>query len=233
MYRFLICFLLLMPATINAGTLKGVVIDSLSDKPIIGVSIYVVGTPQGAITDIEGKFEIKNIKKSVFDVRVTCSGYHTKNIEDMKLHADSTKHLAIELETKPRELSYIYNDRVGRSVIKPSHLHINIPRSYNELPIFAKLYKNENDSVLFVYEIKIDEIKDDVLKHKIGFFIYDYTYMIKIFKDSLDLVLTLDNIKLELNSNAVINLDEILKSDKLKDKYIRLDSSLIHYESLK
>ena len=42
-------------------TIKGTVIDKISEKPLVGASISLVGSKLGTITDGDGKFILKNI----------------------------------------------------------------------------------------------------------------------------------------------------------------------------
>ena len=55
----------LITASISAQayTLKGTVIDHSTQEPLIGATVQVAGTTIGAITDIDGHFEIQGIQK--------------------------------------------------------------------------------------------------------------------------------------------------------------------------
>lgn len=55
-------------------TLKGKVIDAADGYPIIGASVVVDGTKIGAITDVDGNFELK-IPKKKCDIVISCIGY--------------------------------------------------------------------------------------------------------------------------------------------------------------
>ena len=55
-------------------TLKGKVIDAADGYPIIGASVVVDGTKLGAITDVDGNFELK-IPKKKCDIVISCIGY--------------------------------------------------------------------------------------------------------------------------------------------------------------
>ncbi len=47
----------------EAITIKGVVKDSPSKEPLIGAAVQVKGTSIGVTTDLDGNFEIENLKK--------------------------------------------------------------------------------------------------------------------------------------------------------------------------
>ena len=55
-------------------TLKGKVIDAADGYPVIGASVVVDGTKLGAITDVDGNFELK-IPKKKCDIVISCIGY--------------------------------------------------------------------------------------------------------------------------------------------------------------
>ncbi len=61
--------LLLLPAigslrasTTQSNTVTGVVLSATDNEPLIGVSVLVKGTTNGAITDLDGKFAINNVQ---------------------------------------------------------------------------------------------------------------------------------------------------------------------------
>ena len=54
--------------------LKGKVIDAADGYPIIGASVVVDGTKIGAITDVDGNFELK-IPKKKCEIVISCVGY--------------------------------------------------------------------------------------------------------------------------------------------------------------
>ena len=78
MRRLLILILLILPLMVSAQTaevtLKGKVIDAADGYPIIGASVVVDGTKIGAITDVDGNFELK-IPKKKCDIVISCIGY--------------------------------------------------------------------------------------------------------------------------------------------------------------
>ena len=53
--------LLLLPLNsfaASTGQIKGKIVHGESGEPVIGASVLVVGTTQGAMTDLEGEFQI-------------------------------------------------------------------------------------------------------------------------------------------------------------------------------
>ena len=78
MRRLLSLIFLILPLMVSAQTaevtLKGKVIDAADGYPIIGASVVVDGTRIGAITDVDGNFELK-IPKKKCEIVISCIGY--------------------------------------------------------------------------------------------------------------------------------------------------------------
>ena len=77
------CLFLLLFLSISSyifaqdGTLNGTVTDAQSNEPLLGASVVVKGTNNGASTDFDGNFILEGVK--VGDVlQVTYIGYGTK-----------------------------------------------------------------------------------------------------------------------------------------------------------
>jgi iron complex outermembrane receptor protein len=63
-YKKLLFLMFLFPITLFAqSTLKGVVLDSKTNKPFQGVNVVIQGTGGGTSTDFDGNFQLKNLKK--------------------------------------------------------------------------------------------------------------------------------------------------------------------------
>ncbi len=74
-------FLLIgISAFAQTGSIKGIVKDSLSKEDIIGASVFLEGTTQGAATDIDGSFEIRNVKPGTYNLIINFISYSKKTI---------------------------------------------------------------------------------------------------------------------------------------------------------
>ncbi len=67
-------------ATAQSSKIAGLVISADDGQPIIGASILVVGTQVGGITDIDGKFALKNVPASAKKLRVSYIGMKTQEV---------------------------------------------------------------------------------------------------------------------------------------------------------
>lgn len=66
--------------TAQAFTVKGVVMDNVTKEPLIGATVQVAGTTVGAITDIDGRFEIKDIKSRACTLIVQYVSYQSQEV---------------------------------------------------------------------------------------------------------------------------------------------------------
>ena len=62
----------------SAGKIIGTVLSAESNEPLIGVSVVVIGTSQGTITDIDGKFTVQADKGQ--KLKVSYIGYETQEV---------------------------------------------------------------------------------------------------------------------------------------------------------
>ena len=73
------------------GKITGTVVDTFKE-PLIGVSVAVKGTTQGAVTDADGNFEIENLPENAVLV-ISYIGYVTQEIP-----LKNNKHVAVTLK---------------------------------------------------------------------------------------------------------------------------------------
>lgn len=81
----------------SSGIVEGRVIDKESREALIGVSVQIVGTTQGAATDAEGYFQITNVEAGTYDLRLTNIGYQPLAYKKVLVRPDLRTKLTIEL----------------------------------------------------------------------------------------------------------------------------------------
>ncbi|HET6340914.1 MAG TPA: carboxypeptidase-like regulatory domain-containing protein, partial [Gemmatimonadota bacterium] len=59
--------------------LQGRVLDVATGEPLIGAQVSVVGTDQGAVTDVDGRYRI-SLPPGSYDLRVVYLGYSDKTV---------------------------------------------------------------------------------------------------------------------------------------------------------
>ncbi len=66
----------------SKGTIRGVVIEDATGEPLIGVTVFVEGTSQGAITDFDGNFNI-SITPGNYNLKISFVSFETITITDV------------------------------------------------------------------------------------------------------------------------------------------------------
>ena len=106
MKKLLLSVLLLTVTFIcDAANLKGVVFDASTKEPLIGVTVYVKGTTNGDATDLDGRFEISNLKDGHYTIIVSYISYTTQEIQ-VQL-SDNTPELQIGMESDNQQLDEV------------------------------------------------------------------------------------------------------------------------------
>jgi hypothetical protein len=75
------CLLLMMSVMMSMSTfaqISGKVVDSKTGEPLVGATIQLRGTSQGAVADFDGNFELDN--KGDYILIVTYLGYVTLEV---------------------------------------------------------------------------------------------------------------------------------------------------------
>lgn len=80
-------------------TVRGTVMDKDTQQPIIGANVIIVGSDpfQGASTDINGQFIIKNVAVGRINLEVTAIGYETQMLSNIVV--ESAKETVLRIET--------------------------------------------------------------------------------------------------------------------------------------
>jgi outer membrane receptor protein involved in Fe transport len=99
---FLILFILVSASEIYSqeqfGSLKGTVTDS-AGIPLEGVTIKLVGTYLGAVSDYDGSYTIKDITPGSYTVQVSYEGFRTVEYTNTKVSSGQEKEFPIVLKS--------------------------------------------------------------------------------------------------------------------------------------
>ncbi|MCG8326805.1 MAG: carboxypeptidase-like regulatory domain-containing protein [Chitinophagales bacterium] len=84
----------------NAGIIKGRVTDNNTKEPLIGATVVLDGTTnsKGAITDLNGNFELPSIPYGTFSLKIKYIGYEDKEVNDVGVY--DSKGVFIEITVK-------------------------------------------------------------------------------------------------------------------------------------
>ncbi|MGB9665332.1 MAG: TonB-dependent receptor, partial [Ignavibacteria bacterium] len=104
-YLFFVFPYLLFAGT--TGKITGKVVDAKTGEPIPSVNIIIEGTNFGTATHIDGFYIINNVPPGVYTLVISAIGYEKKIIRNVKVSADFTTKLNIELSEEVVELQEI------------------------------------------------------------------------------------------------------------------------------
>lgn len=90
-----------------SGILTGTVLNALTQAPMPGVTVQVVGTKLGAISRAEGKFTVKNIPAGVYSIRASAIGFEPFIASDVVVSTGKPATLTIELQEAVKQLEGI------------------------------------------------------------------------------------------------------------------------------
>ena len=86
-------------AAAERGAIHGVVVDAESGEALIGVDVVLVGVGEKAMTDIEGGFELTDLRPAKYDLRATYMGYNTRFVGGVVVVAGETTEVRVTLES--------------------------------------------------------------------------------------------------------------------------------------
>lgn len=86
---------------------KGNIKDKKSKEPLIGATIQIVGSPTGAVTDLDGNFEMKDVKDGIYDIEIKYVGYKTAVRRKVKIENSKVVILNLEMDTDEQTLGEV------------------------------------------------------------------------------------------------------------------------------
>jgi len=93
---FLLAALTPLAASAQTGKLSGTVTDA-SGEPLIGATVFFIGTSLGTATDLNGQYAVINIPVGTHDVRFSSVGYQTKVVQEVLVTSNNTTTLNVSL----------------------------------------------------------------------------------------------------------------------------------------
>ena len=90
----------------HTGSLRGIIYDAASHKPLEGVSLFIKNKNQSCITDAFGKFFIKGIEPGASAVKISHLGYENRQ-ENIKIEEGVTTEVIYNLSAAPVQMSSV------------------------------------------------------------------------------------------------------------------------------
>src|SRR6478609_3771194 len=91
----------------QTGTIKGTVKDETTGEGIIGANVFIEGTTQGAVTDIEGNFTLPKVKVGKYNLLISFISYTSKTVADVDVYPDQSTVLNTTLKDASEELATV------------------------------------------------------------------------------------------------------------------------------
>lgn len=89
------------------GKLKGHVTDKSSNEPLLNATVFIIGTPYGAVSDLNGDYIILNIPAGTYQVRFSFLGYQTTTVTNVIVTPDLTTEINAELVAEGIEMGEV------------------------------------------------------------------------------------------------------------------------------
>ncbi|OKL40492.1 TonB-dependent receptor [Pontibacter flavimaris] len=104
---FLLAFILPAFAWAQTGIITGTIRDRNTQEPLIGVSVQLVGTQQGTVSNENGAFRLDNIPVGSYTVQSTYIGYQPLSKYNINVTAGNVQILNFELAPATSELQQV------------------------------------------------------------------------------------------------------------------------------
>ena len=104
-----LCTILLFGAMLNAqtGIIKGKVTDAINNEPIPFANVLVEGTEKGAITDIDGVYEVSGLQPGLYNVRVSYVGYNDQSAYEIQVTNAKPAEVNFKIEEVIKDLQEV------------------------------------------------------------------------------------------------------------------------------
>lgn len=96
------CFILVLffPVSVllagTTGKISGTVVDE-DGTPIVGAQVFIEGTTIGSLSDLDGNYNILNVKPGTYTLVVSYLGFATSKTEQVKVNVDQTTQINVRL----------------------------------------------------------------------------------------------------------------------------------------
>ncbi len=107
LFSTLLFLLIAAVALAQNGTINGKVLDAKTSEPVIGANVIITGTTVGAPTDLDGNFQISNVKPGSYSITVSFITYKTQAIADVVVEGGKVTTLEVSIAEEASELSEV------------------------------------------------------------------------------------------------------------------------------
>lgn len=86
------------------GKISGLIIDKTTQEALIGVNVSVEGSGAGAVSDMDGKYEIAGLAPGTYKLNFSYIGYANKSVSEVEVKANTLVTLNVTLDQSASEL---------------------------------------------------------------------------------------------------------------------------------
>lgn len=119
------------------GKISGVITDAQTKEPLVGVSVSVVGSTMGSMTDANGVYNILNVPVGSYTLKISSVGFASLEVTDVGVSADLTAYQNHTLTSQATELGKTITVKAERPLIvkdKTSNISIIKRNEIQALP---------------------------------------------------------------------------------------------------
>lgn len=123
----------------GTGSIKGQ-ITTLDGKPAAGVTVEIIGSAKGAITDDKGNFEFRRLQPRSYTLQISLVGYETME-QSVTVEADKATTVSFELKVPDKQLQEVvvvsslnkFGSRKSNDVAKMPLRNLENPQVYTSI----------------------------------------------------------------------------------------------------
>ena len=139
-----VAFAALLPQTLSAQTLRGVVTDAITGEPLIGATVKLVEADKGVVTDIDGNYRIDVGQTGRYTIETSYVGYETGVMKEVLIAGAKEAVIDIALRENSQELGeVIVRPRVNKlATVNPVAIAGGVMLSMEEANRYAGGYND-------------------------------------------------------------------------------------------
>ncbi len=100
-------FIFLSGTILAQGVVKGRIFNPVNNEPVAFANVLILETELGAISDVDGNYEIKNVPPGLYNIRASFVGYKTVTKYEIQVSQAKAIQLDFELKEDASELSEV------------------------------------------------------------------------------------------------------------------------------
>jgi hypothetical protein len=107
LYTILLFFILPFSVFAQNASLKGRVVDAVSNEPLPFVNVIVSGTSIGTITDMDGNFILTGLEPGFIRIEASFVGYRRAISSEVEVSVASTNTIEIQMEEQKEQIEEV------------------------------------------------------------------------------------------------------------------------------